>query len=254
MPRSAARQRPLSSLVSNEVGLGIVPDNALARRFRDEAGPAQPALAAARRPRALHGGRPAHDREVTKRMTEHDRCPTPKTPAPPQGEDGQAQGRAGRRGRGQDHHEKGLLIVHTGPGKGKSTAAFGLVLRALGPWLAGRRRAVHQGRLGDRRAPCAGALRRSRALAHDGRGLHLGDPGPRPRHRRRRARLGKGARADGRPRDPPAGARRAEHRAALRLPAARRGGGDAERAPARTCTSSSPGATPSRSWSRRPTS
>ena len=28
--------------------------------------------------------------------------------------------------------EKGLLIVNTGPGKGKSTAAFGLVLRALG--------------------------------------------------------------------------------------------------------------------------
>ena len=28
--------------------------------------------------------------------------------------------------------EKGLLIVHTGKGKGKSTAAFGLVVRALG--------------------------------------------------------------------------------------------------------------------------
>jgi cob(I)alamin adenosyltransferase len=28
--------------------------------------------------------------------------------------------------------EKGLLIVHTGKGKGKSTAAFGLLLRALG--------------------------------------------------------------------------------------------------------------------------
>ena len=28
--------------------------------------------------------------------------------------------------------EKGLLIVNTGPGKGKSTAAFGLVLRAMG--------------------------------------------------------------------------------------------------------------------------
>src|SRR6516164_8246333 len=28
--------------------------------------------------------------------------------------------------------EKGLLIVHTGSGKGKSTAAFGLALRVLG--------------------------------------------------------------------------------------------------------------------------
>src|ERR1700691_5815631 len=28
--------------------------------------------------------------------------------------------------------EKGLLIVHTGPGRGKSTAAFGLALRMLG--------------------------------------------------------------------------------------------------------------------------
>ena len=34
--------------------------------------------------------------------------------------------------------EKGLLIVHTGPGKGKSTAAFGLTLRALGRgWKVG---------------------------------------------------------------------------------------------------------------------
>src|ERR1051326_1082299 len=28
--------------------------------------------------------------------------------------------------------EKGLLIVHTGSGKGKTTAAFGMVLRCLG--------------------------------------------------------------------------------------------------------------------------
>jgi cob(I)alamin adenosyltransferase len=55
---------------------------------------------------------------------------------------------------------KGLLIVHTGPGKGKSTAAFGLMLRALGrgfrvgvvqfikgAWETGERRALE--RFGD---------------------------------------------------------------------------------------------------------
>ena len=57
--------------------------------------------------------------------------------------------------------EKGLLIVHTGSGKGKSTAAFGLVLRMLGhgrkvaavqfikgAWSTGER-AVLQQRFGD---------------------------------------------------------------------------------------------------------
>jgi cob(I)alamin adenosyltransferase len=53
--------------------------------------------------------------------------------------------------------EKGLLIVHTGKGKGKSTAAFGLLLRALGrgfrcgvvqfgkgAWQSGERTAVEK--------------------------------------------------------------------------------------------------------------
>jgi len=53
--------------------------------------------------------------------------------------------------------EKGLLIVHTGKGKGKSTAAFGLVFRALGndmkvgivqfvkgKWETGERRALEK--------------------------------------------------------------------------------------------------------------
>ena len=53
--------------------------------------------------------------------------------------------------------EKGLLIVHTGKGKGKSTAAFGLLLRALGrgfrcgvvqfgkgAWQSGERSAVER--------------------------------------------------------------------------------------------------------------
>ena len=57
--------------------------------------------------------------------------------------------------------EKGLLIVNTGPGKGKSTAAFGLVFRALGngmkvgivqfvkgKWETGERHALEK--FGDR--------------------------------------------------------------------------------------------------------
>ena len=56
--------------------------------------------------------------------------------------------------------EKGLLIVHTGTGKGKSTAAFGLLLRAIGrgfrcgvvqfgkgAWQTGERTAIE--RFGD---------------------------------------------------------------------------------------------------------
>ena len=56
--------------------------------------------------------------------------------------------------------EKGLLIVHTGKGKGKSTAAWGLLLRAVGrgfrcgvvqfgkgAWQSGERTAIE--RLGD---------------------------------------------------------------------------------------------------------
>jgi len=61
---------------------------------------------------------------------------------------------------GTKNVEKGLLIVHTGKGKGKSTAAFGLMLRALGrgfrcgvvqfgkgAWQSGERTAVE--RFGD---------------------------------------------------------------------------------------------------------
>jgi cob(I)alamin adenosyltransferase len=56
--------------------------------------------------------------------------------------------------------QKGLLMVHTGAGKGKSTAAFGLILRALGrgwrvgvvqfikgAWQTGEREAIR--RFGD---------------------------------------------------------------------------------------------------------
>src|SRR3982074_3924672 len=50
--------------------------------------------------------------------------------------------------------QKGLLIVHTGKGKGKSTAAFGLLLRALGhEWPCGVVQFVKGGwDTGERRA------------------------------------------------------------------------------------------------------
>ena len=86
--------------------------------------------------------------------------------------------------------EKGLLIVHTGKGKGKSTAAFGLVVRALGNGIEGRRRPVREGQVADRRARGAGEVPRAGRDPHHGRGFHLGDPGPGPRHPGGRERLG----------------------------------------------------------------
>ena len=79
------------------------------------------------------------------------------------GEDGRHRAKMAKRKQVQDREvasktlEKGLLMVHTGPGKGKSTAAFGLVLRALGrgfrvgivqfikgAWETGERRALER--------------------------------------------------------------------------------------------------------------
>ncbi len=52
--------------------------------------------------------------------------------------------------------EKSLLIVHTGPGKGKSTAAFGLALRALGQgWKVGVVQFIKARDTGERRALAA---------------------------------------------------------------------------------------------------
>src|SRR3954463_13856597 len=74
--------------------------------------------------------------------------------------------------------EKGLLMVNTGPGKGKSTAAFGLALRALGHgWRIGVVQVIKGPGRGEQTA-----LNRS-ASAWSGTPPAKGSPG-RPRTRR----------------------------------------------------------------------
>ena len=80
--------------------------------------------------------------------------------------------------------EKGLLIVHTGKGKGKTTAAMGLVLRALG---RGLRVAVVQFIKGQRQdGRKNGTLAfRNMSILRARRRLHMGDAGQTARHQSR---------------------------------------------------------------------
>lgn len=55
--------------------------------------------------------------------------------------------------------KKGILIVFTGNGKGKSTAAFGTVTRAVGHGKTVGGCAVHQGTMGQRRIQPSPAAR-----------------------------------------------------------------------------------------------
>ena len=183
-------------LVANEVGSGIVPDHPLGRSFRDLQGLLNQRIAArADRVVLMVAGLPlAAERRVAgnamseaadKTEAERHRAKMAKRKAV---QDAEVAGKT---------IEKGLLIVHTGPGKGKSTAAFGLALRMLGRGHRGRRGAVHQGRL----APASATRWHGSATRWSwhtmGEGFTWETQDRAARHRRGRARLGEGARADG---------------------------------------------------------
>ena len=150
--------------------------------------------------------------------------------------------------------EKGLLIVHTGTGKGKSTAAFGLALRMLG---RGHRVGVVQFIKGAWHTAERDAL----AKFGDQVAWHTMGEGFTWETQDRARDIAAAERAWAKARElmaDPSFAlvdpRRTQYRAALRLSRPRRRRRRADGAPARACMSSSPAATPSRNWSPPPIS
>ena len=88
--------------------------------------------------------------------------------------------------------EKGLIIVNTGKGKGKSTAGFGMIFRHIAHGMPCAVVQFIKGAMGNGRArPDRKAFRRSLPVLYAGRGLYLGDAGSRPRRRHGARRPGR---------------------------------------------------------------
>ena len=108
-------------LVSNEVGFGIVPDNALARRFRDLQGVLNQRLAA-RAPRVVMMVAGIANRGE-KPMTKTERRQGGRAPSR---QDGEAQGRAGRGGRRQDRSRRACSSSIPAPARANRRRPSGL--------------------------------------------------------------------------------------------------------------------------------
>ena len=90
--------------------------------------------------------------------------------------------------------EKGLIIVHTGPGKGKTTAALGLAFRALGQGMKVGIVQFIKGAIPTGEAALV-AFRLAHRDVHDGRRLYLEYAEPGARHCHRAPHLGAGRHA-----------------------------------------------------------
>ena len=88
--------------------------------------------------------------------------------------------------------EKGLLIVHTGKGKGKSTAAFGMVFRALGHGFKVGVVQFVKGAWGTGERDVLLKFPELVTIKAMGEGFTWDTPGPPARSRRRPRRLGTG--------------------------------------------------------------
>lgn len=130
-------------LVSNEVGLGLVPETPLGREFRDAQGRLNQVVAASL-PRVVFiaAGLPLVTKDLppvirNDSLAKNREAAMP-TSYPASELDARHHEKMKKRKLARDKimatktAEKGLLIVHTGSGKGKSSAALGMVFRHIG--------------------------------------------------------------------------------------------------------------------------
>ena len=112
--------------------------------------------------------------------------------------------------------EKGLIVIHTGKGKGKSSAAFGMIFRHIAHDMqCAVVQFIKGGMSTGERDLILGKFSDICSFHTMGEGFHVGNPRPRSRHRNGAGRLGKSQRADPRREQQNGAARRDQHRAAL---------------------------------------